>query len=1034
MKCHPLRFLMFLLISATSVCEAAPASFGQIGTAPVGAAEADAATLEAQFRTPPKAARPWVYWFIMNGNLSRAGITADLEAMQAAGLGGCVLMEVNVGIPQGPVEFMSDRWCRLFKHAVEEAERLGLEIDLNAGPGWTGSGGPWVKPEESMQHLVASVVTVTGPATYDAVLPRPLPRKPYFGTAGLPAELIKAQEDFYADVALLAVPGADDGPRLKDVDEKALYVREPYTSKPGVKAYLSPPGAQNAASPMRAIAVETIVDLSDRLQEDGRLAWKVPPGEWTLLRFGRTSTGANTRPAPRSGLGLECDKFSTTALDAHFDQFVGRLVRTVGPRPADRTSGWTMLHIDSWEMGSQNWTAGFRQQFQRRRGYDPLPYLPAMTGRVVGSEELSERFLWDLRLTAQELVIDHHARHLKQLGRRHGFRLSIEPYDMNPTSDMTLGGVADVPMCEFWADGYGFDATFSCIEATSIAHTLGRRIVAAEAFTSGADEAWKLFPAALKNQTDWALATGINRLVFHRFAHQPWLDRRPGMTMGPYGVHWDRTQTWWPMVTAYHRYLARCQWLLRQGTPVADICYLVPEGAPHVFRPPPSALVGQLPDRRGYNFDACTPETLCDDKTTVSDNCLVVPGGGAYRLLVLPAFDRMTPALLRRIHRLVEAGVSVVGPPPRKSPSLSGYPQCDREVASLAAALWGDTARPAELTQRNVGRGKIVWGSAALVTPSDGPCPVLYPHYQATAKLLADSGLPADFEADGPVRYTHRRTDTMDIYFVANRESRALDVNCTFRVSNRQPECWDPLDGTIRDLPDYEQGDGRTVVPLHFAAHQSLFVVFRTPAAAPARHRSGQTNFVKSKPVAQIDGPWDVAFDPALGGPKSVRFETLVDWTTRPEPGIKYYSGIATYRTTFDLPDGLRGTATPKLLLDLGQVQNLAQVRLNGHDLGVVWCSPWQVDISAAVQLERNCLEIEVANLWPNRLIGDQRLPADQRVTWTTWNPYKADSPLLPSGLIGPVRLEAAAGAARRNDSLVLQPADRKSGNGKPSR
>ena len=253
-------------------------------------------------------------------------------------------------------------------------------------------------------------------------------------------------------------------------------------------------------------------------------------------------------------------------------------------------------------------------------------------------------------------------------------------------------------------------------------------------------------------------------------------------------------------------------------------------------------------------------------------------------------------------------------------------------------------------------------------------------------------------------------------------------------MSDRQPECWDPLDGTIRDLPDYEQGDGRTVVPLRFAAHQSLFVVFRTPAAARARHRSGQTNFVKSKPVAQIDGPWDVAFDPALGGPKSVRFETLVDWTTRPEPGIKYYSGIATYRTTFDLPDGLRGTATPKLLLDLGQVQNLAQVRLNGHDLGVVWCSPWQVDISAAVQLERNCLEIEVANLWPNRLIGDQRLPADQRVTWTTWNPYKADSPLLPSGLIGPVRLKSAAGAARRNDSLVLQPADRKSGNGKPSR
>ena len=1000
------RFVMPLLVAAVLVGGAASAPFRLVGPAAAAAEVADAAaaaTLAEQFRAPPVAARPWVYWFIMDGNLSREGITADLEAMHAAGIGGVILMEVNVGIPRGPVEFMSERWRGLFKHTVEEAERLGLEIDLNAGPGWTGSGGPWVKPEQSMQHLVASAVTIAGPARCDTVLPQPEPRKPFFGTAGLPADLIKAQRDFYADVALLAVPGGDDGPRLADVDEKALYVRAPYTSKPGVKPYLPPPGPPGAPTPAGAIAADAVVDLSDRLQPGGRLVWDAPPGKWTILRFGRTSTGANTRPAPRAGLGLECDKFSAAALDAHFDAFVGKLLRTVGPRPAGRTSGWTMLHMDSWEMGAQNWTAGFRQQFQQRRGYDPLPYLPAMTGRVVGSVERSERFLWDLRLTAQELVIDNYAGHLKQLGRRHGLRLSIEPYDMNPTSDMTLGGVADVPMCEFWAQGHGFNATFSCIEATSIAHTRGRAIVAAEAFTSGASEAWQLFPGAMKNQTDWALAAGINRLVFHRFAHQPWLDRRPGMTMGPYGVHWDRTQTWWSMVGAYHRYLARCQWLLRQGATVADICYLVPEGAPHVFRPPPSALTGELPDRRGYNFDACGPETLLE-KATVEDGRLVLPGGATYRLLVLPSFDTMTPALLQRIKQLVEAGAAVVGSPPQRSPSLSGYPQCDQQVAALATALWGGAVRPAEGSERSVGRGKVVWADAPAA-PASGPCPVLYPSYEATAQLLARWNLPADFEADGPVRYTHRRTGKTDIYFVANRQSHAIEVNCTFRVSGRQPELWDPLDGTIRDLPDYREQDGRTVVPLRFAPTQSLLVVFRKPSAERAPQGERRGNFVEATAAVQITGPWEVSFDPALGGPERVRFSTLEDWRARPEPGIKYYSGIATYRTAFDLPDSVRGTAAASLLLDVGQVHNLARVRLNGHDLGVVWCAPWRVDIGGSVQPEGNRLEIEVANLWPNRLIGDQRLPADQRRTWTTWNPYSADSPLLPSGLLGPVRV-----------------------------
>jgi hypothetical protein len=886
---------------------------------------------------------------------------------------------------------------------VEEAERLDLQITLNAGPGWTGSGGPWVKAEQSMQHVVAEGIEVSGPSRFDGVVPRPEPRPPYFGDAGFPDWLKQARQDFYADVAVLAVPRTNEDARIADIDEKALYVREPYTSRPNVKPYLLAPSSRPEPPANAVVSLEDVLDISDQMQPDGRLIWDVPEGEWTILRFGRRNTGANTRPAPEPGLGFESDKFDPAALDAHFDSFVGRLLRAVGPRPVDRATGWTMLHIDSWEMGSQNWTDGFAEDFQRRRGYDPMPYLPVMTGRIVESLEVSERFLWDLRLTAQELVLENHAGHLKELGRQHGFGLSIEPYDMNPTSDMALGGVADVPMCEFWSKGFGFDSTFSCIESTSIGHTLGKTIVAAEAFTAGSDEAWQLYPAAMKNQGDWAFATGINRLVFHRYAHQPWLDRRPGMTMGPYGVHWDRTQTWWPMVSAYHEYIARCQFLLRQGVPVADICYLVPEGAPHVFRPPASALEGELQDRRGYNFDGCAPETLID-LASVVDGQIVFPGGAVYQLLVLPTVDTMTPALLRKIIELVESGATVVGSPPRKSPSLSGYPQCDDEVQALAAAVWGAAEDPRETTWSNAGDGRVVWGGDLHMIGDPEAYPPLYPEYDATAAVLAAMNMPPDFESTGPIRHTHRRTERDEIYFVANRSGEMVTATCTFRVTGLRPQCWDPLTASMRDLPEFADENGRTAISLCFEPYQSFFIVFREDSAKPEITVAAGKNCPRTTVVAKLEGPWEVAFDPEFGGPENVQFDSLDDWSTRPEPGIKHYSGIGSYRSVFDC-SRIADVVDRPVYLDLGEVHSIARVRLNGEDLGIVWCAPWRVEISNHVKSQGNLVEIAVANLWPNRLIGDSAMPEEERVSWTTWSPYKPESPLLPSGLIGPVQI-----------------------------
>jgi hypothetical protein len=739
------------------------------------------------------------------------------------------------------------------------------------------------------------------------------------------------------------------------------------------------------------------------------------------------------------------------ALDAHYDAFVGALLREIGPRRTDGTAGWTMLHIDSWEMGAQNWTGAFREEFRRRRGYDPLPYLPAITGRIVESLEISERFLWDLRQTAQELVVENHAFHLKELGRRNGFGLSIEPYDMTPCADMTLGTIADVPMGEFWL--YGFHTAHSVIEAASLAHTGGKPIVAAEAFTSSDAEAWRAYPASMKALGDWALAAGINRIVFHRYQNQAGLNERPGMTMGPYGVHWERTQTWWDMAPAFHTYLARSHFLLRQGLPVADVCYLVAEGSPHVFRAPASALRGDPPDRLGYNFDGCAPETL-REAAAVKNGRIVFPDGMNYRVLVLPERETMTPALLRKVRDLVAAGATVVGPRLRKSPSLSGFPACDAEVRSMADAMWGDCDGE-RVTEHAYGQGRVVWvrgtkTGAALAgaaapgsTPSDKTTwdvgapplsePEQYGNFAVVASVLERMAVPPDFASDVPLRYTHRRDGDTEIYFVANPKNRALKASATFRAGGKHPELWDAVTGENRVLSQFTIKDGLTSVPLRFEPHQSFFLVFRKraeKAASPAG-----PNFSALTEVSVLSGPWDVSFDPKWGGPKKITLENLNDWSRRPETGIKYYSGTAIYRKTFDLPESTAAlskapSARARVWLDLGIVKNIARVRLNGNDLGVVWCEPWRVDVTTALKPNGNVLEIQVANLWPNRLIGDEQEPADaeygkggnlirwpewliqgkprpspRRLTFTTWKHFTKDSPLLPSGLLGPVTL-----------------------------
>jgi len=978
--------------------------------------EPAAGDLEKNFAEPPDSARPGVYWYFLNGNLNGREMTADLESMKAAGLGNLVFLEVDIDEPPGgPVAFMSPEWQELFVRSVRDAERLGIDITLGIGPGWCGSGGPWVEPKQAMQHLVFSSVELTGPRRFAGSLPLPEQRSTQFHKMASP---------FYQDVAVLAFPSRK--PVIADIDEKALFERGPYSIWKHVKPYLPAPARHEEPGPAGVIQPSEIVDLTERLRPDGTLDWEVPDGEWTIVRMGRRPTGASSRPAPSTALGLECDKFDVEALESHLDQYVGKLLQKIGPRAKEH--GLTTLHMDSWESGAQNWTPSFLAEFKKRRGYDARPWLPVYTGRAIQSLEMSERFLWDLRLTGQELVLEDHAEAVKAYGRKHGLSLSIEPYDMNPAGDLDLGAVADVPMAEFWNNSV--DSAYSCFESTSVAHLMGKPIVSAEAFTSvgGLDA----YPGSLKNQGDWAFGVGINRFVFHTFAHQALGDAyRPGMAFGSYGVHWHRNQTWWPMVSAYHLYLARCSELLRQGVAVSDVLYLTPEGTPHIFLPPPSGLDGRggLADKKGYGFDGCSPKILMA-RAEVKDGRIAFPGGSSYRLMVLPQVETMTPGLLAKIRDLVKAGAIIVGTPPVKSPSLAGYPACDGEVRSLAEDLWGSRETPRTPTKRNYGKGAIHWGGEpsppAPTHQKNQPLPPLYPSYDLTASLLAGMGVKEDFSATGPVRYGHRRTNDRDIYFVSNRTGDPIKADCRFRVVRGRPQLWDPVTGERRPLRQFERADGLTVIPMEFDAFQSFFVVFG--GEDEKRASKADRNFPEWLIGRELYGAWDVAFDPKGGPFDSVQgrrpgefvFDPLVDWTTRPEPGIKYYSGMATYRTAFDLirfPDG-------RTYLDVGVVHDMARVKLNGKDLGVVWCAPWRVEITGAVKAGENRLEIEVANRWANRMIGDKQPgEADARTvecppgflggkkilsgrySFCTDDPYDRNSPLAPSGLLGPVRI-----------------------------
>jgi len=720
-------------------------------------------------------------------------------------------------------------------------------------------------------------------------------------------------------------------------------------------------------------------------------------------------------------------------------------------------------HIDSWEVGSQNWTPKMQEEFKARLGYDLLPFLPAYTGYVIDSEEVTERFLWDLRQTASDLIVENYAGALRRLANKDGLRLSIEAYSWDnnaPVDETAYGGQADEPMAEFWAWPCGgwprvYTAN-SCPGMTSAAHTYGRRIIGAEAFTSSDAEKWQSHPGSIKILADWAFCEGINRMVFHRYAMQPWTNVAPGMAMGPWGLHYERTQTWWEQSKPWHEYIARCQYLLQQGLFVADVCYLQPEGSPRRFVTPPSAEIA--PDiRGGYNFDGCSPDVVMN-RMKVNKGRIVLPDGMSYRVLVLPGTETMTLGLLRKVKELADAGATIIAgaKPPLKSPSLSDLGTGDAEVKRLAEELWP----------------KFVTG-------------------KPVAKVLGERGVKPDFSATAKLRWTHRATSDTEIYFIANPELRSVEAVVSFRMNGKTAELWRPETGRIEHIRVFNEADGCTHIPLALEPAGSVFVVFSdgkvkdsgrivsvkcggqelihgvqagglssgTGAVTGAKPVSLDTAKVQSMdPVtlevfqnglyevatadgkirsenvsgllqpSGVEGPWEVSFAPGWGAPARVTFDKLISWSDHENDGVKYFSGSAVYRKTFKYST-MPADRNAHIYLDLGRVAVVAEVTLNGKDLGVLWKAPYRVDVTESIKGGENVLEIKIVNLWVNRLIGDELLPEDSerngdgtlkkwpqwleegkaspsgRYTFTSWRLWKKGSPLSESGLLGPVVL-----------------------------
>lgn len=1051
--------------------------------------------LQKNFQTPPDSVKPSVYWYWLSDNISKEGVTKDLESMAKVGIGRAFIGNIglnSIETAYGNVKLFTDKWWDITEQAIRTAGKVGIDIGMFNSPGWSQSGGPWVKPSQSMRYLAGDELHVKGPQQFSkklvaskpdfqdvAVLAFPAPsgegddlskhaptvssdvifddvKKIVDGDlstasfVSLPVKnsqvatinikvadaftarsivLYPATKPFKADCELQVNDGDNyrtikkfeydrTNPALNvgfmpyapvalsfaetqgkqfrlilknmsgtvcfaEIRLSAAPYNERYEEKQLAKMFQTPlplwneyQWTQQAEPNNKFLMIDPgkVINITKSLLADGTFNWDVPEGEWIIIRYGMLPTGVTNSPATPEGRGYEVDKMNKQALVNHFDSFIGKVLKRM---PVEDRKAFKYVVADSYETGSQNWTDAFAKDFQKQYSYNPIPWLPALTGRIVGSADQSDRFLWDIRRLVADKVAYDYVGGLRDLSHQHGLKLWLENYGHwgFPSEFLKYGGQSDEVGGEFWNEGTL--GSIECKAASSAAHIYGKTKVSAESFTAGG-LAYARYPALLKKRGDWSFTEGINNTLLHVFIEQPYEDKSPGMNAW-FGTEFNRKNTWFYQGGAFIDYIRRCNYLLQQGKPVNDVAYFIGEDAPKMtgIRDP------ELP--AGYSYDYINAEVI-ENMMRVKDGRLVLPDGMSYRILVLPQLETMRPELLHKIKNMVREGGAILGPAPNRSPSLQNYPAADQEVKTLAAELWGNIDGK-NIKYRTYGKG-VVFSGMTMQQALD------------TLKVHPDFFV----NSEQPVLYTHRSADNAEIYFVTNQSDQTISFPSRFRVTGKQPEWWDAVTGEARILPQFTQNRVETIIPIKLESYQSGFVIFRYPVSSIAR--SAALNFPEEHTLTTIKTPWVITFDKTMRGPEEpVVFNELKDWTKHEDERIKNYSGTAIYKTSFNMDQLPSGN---KIFLNLGEVNVMANVKLNGNSLGTVWTAPWQIDVSAAIKQGINQLEITVVNTWVNRLIGDSRLPEAERKTWTNINIYTPESKYQLSGLVGPVTIRMA--------------------------
>ena len=1022
-------------------------SLGLLCLSSLTATSARAEVLQQKFEQVPEEHRVAVYWYWMSDNLSVEGVQHDLEAMKRAGITRAFIGNIwQDDVKPGKVKVLTPEWWEVMHAALKRAGELDIEIGIFNCPGWSQSGGPWIKPEQSMRYLKGERVEIEGNGTLQTfTLPALGSESTDVKVLAFPQQIAqtdttviiekKTGEDLITDIHFDAVktlrnitfttnryllvnmkiqakkgdgyedvktvhldrtnsapnvgfiPWAPISITLPDVQTQDLRLVttggprdcqfqaritdqpqvERYAEKSLAKMYQTPLpmwgeymwATQQEPSQMTVTQPSEVIDLTACMKEDGTLTWKAPKGQWTIIRTGMVSTGVTNGPASKEGTGYEVDKLSRTHVASHFDAFLGELLRRI---PAKDRSTFKIVVEDSYETGGLNWTDDMVESFRNRYGYDPIPYIPTLYGTVIGSQDQSERFLWDLRRLIADRVAYDYVGGLRDASHKHGLTTWLECYGHwgFPSEFLMYGGQSDEVAGEFWSEGSLGDIENRA--ASSCAHIYGKRKVWAESCTAGGPN-FSRYPAVMKQRTDRFFCEGINATLLHLFILQPDDTTLPGIS-APFGNDFQRKNTWFSQMDLFTDYLRRCNMMLQQGSYVADVAYYIGEDAPKMTGECNPALP------RGYSFDFLNAEVL--HTAWVSEGKLCLATGMTYHALVLPNQTTMRPEVLADIARLVKDGLTIIGPKPTSSPSMQNWPECDRNVQMLANQMWS----------------KGQWGKGQV-----------YPAGTDLKSVLEKMNIKPDcyVDASKPFAFIHRQLPDKEIYFVSNQSDQPQDLKPQFRVTGMKAQIWNPVTAERMNIALQDNGQTSTA-DLHLEANESAFIVFSN------EQETGLTDYssAERETLLTIDTPWKVDFQKGMRGPDETYVMTeLQTWDKNEDERIRYFSGTATYTNTFKL----KKQPDQPVWIDLGRVMVMARVYVNNQYAGGVWTSPYRLNIQHLLHKGTNTLRVEVVNNWQNRLIGDQKLPENERPTWTSVNPWRADSPLQESGLVGPVRL-----------------------------